>query len=52
LGEYVDFRPFLYPPQWVLLTLPLGLVGVGMAYGLFMSATAAVATYFAGRRDM
>ncbi len=49
--SYVGFRPYLYPPQWVLLTLPLALVPVGVAYGLFMGGTAALATALAGLRD-
>lgn len=47
----VLFRPFLYPPIWLLILLPFGLVAVGKAYGLFMAATAALATALQGRRD-
>ncbi len=48
---YIGFRPFLYPPQWVLLILPLALVPVAVSYGLFMGATSAIATALAGWRD-
>lgn len=47
----VLFRPFFYPPTWLLMLLPLGLLAVGPAYGVFMIATAAAATAFEGRRD-
>jgi hypothetical protein len=50
-GGYVDFRPFLYPPIWLLLLLPLGWLAVGKAYALFMTTTAALATLLEGRRD-
>lgn len=47
----VLFRPFFYPPTWLLMLLPLGLLAVGPAYGAFMIATAAAATAMEGRRD-
>lgn len=47
----VLFRPFFYPPTWLLMLLPLGLLAVGPAYGVFMIATAAAATALEGRRD-
>ncbi|MGQ0584308.1 MAG: glycosyltransferase family 87 protein [Reyranella sp.] len=47
----VLFRPFFYPPTWLLTLLPLGLLAVGPAYGVFMIATAAAATALEGRRD-
>jgi alpha-1,2-mannosyltransferase len=47
----VHFRPFFYPPVWLLMLLPLGLLAVGKAYGVFMAATAGVATALEGRRD-
>ncbi len=45
------FRPFLYPPIWLLMLLPFGLLGVGKAYGTFMATAIAIATAFEGRRD-
>jgi hypothetical protein len=50
-GGYVDFRPFFYPPIWLLMLLPLGWLAVSNAYALFMAATAALATLLEGRRD-
>jgi hypothetical protein len=47
----VQFRPFFYPPTWLLMLLPLGLLGVVKAYGVFMGLTAAAATALEGRRD-
>jgi hypothetical protein len=47
----VHFRPFFYPPIWLLLLLPLAALAVGKAYGLFMATTAAIATALEGRRD-
>ncbi len=47
----VHFRPFFYPPIWLLMLLPLGALAVGKAYGLFMAGTMALATAFEGRRD-
>jgi len=50
-GGPVSFRPFLYPPIWLLMMLPLAAVAVGKAYALFMAGTAAIATAFEGRRQ-
>jgi alpha-1,2-mannosyltransferase len=47
----LHFRPFLYPPIWLLMLLPLGALAVGKAYTLFMVATAAIATALEGWRD-
>src|SRR5476649_704728 len=47
----VSFRPFLYPPIWLLLLLPLGALAVGAAYAVFMVASALLATLLEGRRD-
>jgi alpha-1,2-mannosyltransferase len=47
----VHFRPFFYPPIWLLMLLPFAWLAVGKAYGAFMAATAAVATALEGRRD-
>lgn len=49
---YVDFRPFLYPPSWLLLILPLACLSVATAYGVFMTFTAAMATALIGRGDI
>jgi hypothetical protein len=50
-GRYVDFRPFFYPPVWLLLLLPLGRLAVGAAYALFMAVTGALAVLLGGGRD-
>jgi len=47
----VSFRPFLYPPIWLLLLLPLGALAVGAAYAAFMVASALLATLLEGRHD-
>jgi len=47
----VLFRPFLYPPIWLLMLLPFGLLAVATSYGMFMVSTAAAATALEGRRD-
>jgi alpha-1,2-mannosyltransferase len=47
----VDFRPFMYPPTWLLLTIPLAWFGVVAAYSAFLAATAALATFLAGRSN-
>ena len=39
-GE-VRFRPFFYPPSWLLMLLPLAALAVGRAYALFLSGTVA-----------
>ncbi len=51
LPKDLHFRPFLYPPVWLLMLLPLGALAVGKAYALFMTATAALATALHGWRD-
>ena len=51
LSPKVVFRPFIYPPTWLLMLLPLGLLGVAKAYAIFMATTAAAATLLEGRRD-
>jgi len=48
----VGFRPFLYPPVWLLLILPVALLGVAAAYGAFMAATAAISYVLIGRSDI
>jgi len=45
------FRPFLYPPTWLLLVLPFGLLPFGVAAALFVAATAIVATGLLVRHD-
>lgn len=44
------FQPFLYPPIWLLMLLPFGLLPVYAACSVFMVATAA-ASAFESRRD-
>jgi hypothetical protein len=51
LPQPLHFRPFFYPPTWLLMLLPFGLMGVVTAYGLFLGLTAAAATALEGRRD-
>jgi hypothetical protein len=51
LPRPIFFRPFLYPPTWLLILLPFGLLGVASAYSAFMSLTLAAATVLVGRRD-
>jgi hypothetical protein len=46
----VHYRPFLYPPFWLLVLLPLGLIAVDAAYWVFMLVTAG-ASAFESRRD-
>ena len=46
------FRPFLYPPIFLLMLLPLGALAVVKAYAVFMTATAALATALEGRHDL
>ena len=45
------FRPFFYPPTWLLMLLPFAALAVGKAYALFLSGTAALATVLEGRHD-
>ncbi len=49
--KLIDFRPFMYPPPWILMTLPLALPGVAMGYGLFMASTGVMATLLIGRAN-
>lgn len=46
----IEFRPFLYPPIWLLLILPFGLLAAPTAYVLFAGLTAAFATAMQGPR--
>jgi alpha-1,2-mannosyltransferase len=46
----VHYRPFLYPPFWLMLLLPLGLLAVGKATAVFFAVTCG-ASAFEGRRD-
>jgi len=43
----VHFRPFFYPPIWLLMLLPFGLLGVAKAFGVFITGTMALATILA-----
>jgi hypothetical protein len=45
----VHYRPFLYPPFWLMALLPLGLLTVDAAYGVFMAVTVG-ASAVEGRR--
>lgn len=45
------FRPFFYPPIFLLMLLPLGLLAATKAFSVFMAVTAALATAVEGRRD-
>jgi hypothetical protein len=49
--KLVDFRPFMYPPPWLLLIMPLALLGVATGYGVFMAATGMLATVLVGRAN-
>ena len=51
LPAAVFFRACLYPPVWLLVMLPFGLLAVGTAFMAFMALTAGVATLIEGRRD-
>jgi alpha-1,2-mannosyltransferase len=46
----VYYRPFLYPPFWLMLLLPLGLLAVDKATAVFFAVTAG-ASAVEGRRD-
>jgi len=46
----VTFRPFFYPPIWLLMVLPFALLAVTKAYVAFMSFTVGAATAVEGRR--
>ena len=41
LSGQLPFHPWLYPPHFLLLALPFGLLPFGASYALFMGATAA-----------
>lgn len=45
------FRPFLYPPTWLVLVLPFGALAFAQASALFMAATVVTATLLVGRHD-
>lgn len=45
------FRPFLYPPTWILLLLPLGLLTIDVAFVVFMVVTMG-ASVIESRRDL
>ena len=48
----VDLRPFVYPPVWLLMLLPFGLLAVDWACFIFLTSTAAAAiAVLASRRD-
>lgn len=47
----VHYRPFLYPPFWLLLLLPLGLIAVDAAYWVFMLVTAGASAWEQRRDD-
>jgi hypothetical protein len=40
LSSDLEFRPWIYPPSFLLLLVPFGLVGFGLSYGLFQAVTA------------
>jgi len=42
LPRELGFRPFLYPPPWLLDLLPFGLLPVGVAVASFLALTAAL----------
>ncbi|MFM8534013.1 MAG: hypothetical protein ACKOEC_10605, partial [Acidimicrobiia bacterium] len=41
----IDYRPFPYPPTWLLLLLPLGLLGLDRAIVLFMAIVIGSSAY-------
>ena len=45
----VDYRPFPYPPTWLLLLLPLGLLALDRAIVLFMAIVIGSSAYEARR---
>jgi hypothetical protein len=51
LPHDLQFRPFLYPPTWLLLLLPFAVAAAGKAYALFLSGTVTLATALEGRHD-
>lgn len=48
--DIVHYRPFLYPPFWLMVLLPLGLIAVDAAYWVFMLLTVG-ASAWQQRRD-
>jgi alpha-1,2-mannosyltransferase len=50
-GSAVEFRPFFYPPTWLLMLVPFALMPIRWAYATFIATTAAAATLAEGRRD-
>ena len=51
LPMYVGYRPYLYPPTWLLLSTPLGLAPVAVSFGLFMALSAGLVAWFVCRRN-
>jgi hypothetical protein len=51
LERQIYFRPFMYPPTWLLLLLPFGLLGVFQACIVFLLTTAGVAHAALGRLE-
>lgn len=51
LAVELGFRPFIYPPTWLLMLLPLAGFAAGHAYAIFLSATALLASVLEGRHD-
>lgn len=49
--DIVHYRPFLYPPFWLMALLPLGLIAVDAAYWVFMLATAGASAWEQRRGD-
>lgn len=49
--KLVNFRPFMYPPPWLLLIMPLALLGVATGYGVFMAITGTLAAVLVGRAN-
>jgi alpha-1,2-mannosyltransferase len=45
------FRPFFYPPIWLVMLLPFAWLTATKAYALFIAVTAAIATALVGRHD-
>ena len=41
LSDQLPFHPWLYPPHFLLLVLPFGLLPYGLSYALFMGITGA-----------
>src|SRR3569833_2467317 len=43
--DIVHYRPFLYPPFWLMALLPLGLIAVDAGYWVFMLVTAGASAF-------